>query len=124
MKLTVDKMLYHWYSKVYPNYKSKAFQVSLLWSPSLCFNLDISPVRTFGTNWFYYLNIFGILVIDLNKSNNEEDHAGLRINLNILGIDVDYENCDVRHWDYDSDMWEACDINQMNRNYYINHERY
>lgn len=124
MKISVNKILYHWYSKVYPNFKSKSLQISL--SQNFNFNLDINinPVKSFSNVYYYNLNLFGLLTISLTKT-SEEDHAGVMFTLNLFGFDIDYTNTDVRHWDYENDCWEYYEneIQEMNDNYYKTHKK-
>lgn len=105
MKISVNKILYHWYTKIPKNFKSKSFQISFMWNTGWDILMDINFDQSFGNIFiirFYLLGLF-----DLNIYKNKEcDHAGSSFNLNILGLDLEYENKDVRHYDYDNDKWE------------------
>jgi hypothetical protein len=40
------------------------------------------------------------------KLNFKGDHAGLQIELGLLGYNVEFNVYDTRHWDYEHDCWE------------------
>ena len=105
MKISINKLLFHWYTKVPVNNKSKSVQLSLMWQPmsELLFNVDWN--RGYGHIFTFNLTILGLIRIVFYK-NEFDDHAGLRFQLNFFGLDFEYENKDIRHWDYDNDCWE------------------
>jgi hypothetical protein len=35
------------------------------------------------------------------------DHAGFHVELIVLGGMIEFDFCDMRHWDYDNDCWEV-----------------
>ena len=39
------------------------------------------------------------------------DHAGPRLNLGVLGYNLDIALCDNRHWDYTNNRWEKHESN-------------
>lgn len=52
---------------------------------------------------FPYSNLFGILIdTDLTGS----DHAGPRVELELLGISLIVQVHDSRHWDYEAKTWQ------------------
>lgn len=116
MKLSVNKILYHWYGKVNLNYKYHEFQLS--WMPSFTpeIELNFSLRRTFGNITPVSIRLFGLFSLS-SWHTREEDHAGFYFNVNILGLDIDYSYKDVRHYDFDKEEWEDCDIEEINRNY-------
>lgn len=106
------KILYHWYSKL-KNNKSWEFQLS--WAPNISSNFEIS----FETAYYPLLviNLFELFKFEVSNS-KEEDHAGFRMNIRILGIDIDLNHTDCRHWNYEEDRWETQeDIDQQNEEY-------
>jgi hypothetical protein len=116
MKLSVNKILYHWYGKVQPNYKYHAFQVS--WMPDFRpeIELDLSLRRSFGNITPVNIRVLGLLSLRIYHT-RDEDHAGLYFNLNLLGLDIDYNYIDVRHYDHDNEKWEECNIEEINKHY-------
>lgn len=116
MKISVNKILYHFYGKVHSNYKYNEFQVSFLPQFMLDFDFSFSLRRSFGTLNLLDVCVFGFFVIHIYHSKND-DHAGFYFNLNILGLDIDYSYKDVRHYDHDNDTWEECDIESINNEY-------
>lgn len=120
MKISVNKILYHWYSKVNPDYKYHEFQVSFM--PEFFMDIDfcLSLRRSFGT-----LNLINILILGLFSiriyHTKDDDHAGFYFSINILGLDIEYSYKDVRHYDYNNDKWEECDIEAINKKYYESH---
>lgn len=105
MKLSVNTILFHWYTKKPKNFKSKSVQLSLAWEPLPLFNFWIDFLHQFGNVYNFCFNLCGILKLVIEKD-EECDHAGFRFNLNIFGLDFEYDNKDIRHWDYDNDTWE------------------
>jgi len=102
MKLSVNKILYHWTTNIPKRFKVTEIQLSLLFKliPVINFNIDMSiryPILD--------INFLGLISLNIYKS-TEEDHAGFYINLNLFGLDIDLNYHDVRHWDYDKDNWE------------------
>lgn len=104
MKISVNKILYHWYSKPINN-KSKEIQLSLFFGFYPCFDFNFDFLQQFGNIFLFNIDIFGLFRFNIYK-NKEQDHAGFGININILGLDFDFNNKDIRHWDYDNDKWE------------------
>jgi len=46
-------------------------------------------------------------IINLHfKLNFKGDHAGLQLELGLLGYDLEFSIYDTRHWDYEHDCWE------------------
>jgi hypothetical protein len=82
----------------------------------LDFDLSFSFRRSFGTLSLLYICVFGLFTIRISHS-VDEDHAGFRFNTNILGLDIDFSNIDVRHYDYDNEKWEDCNIEEINAAY-------
>lgn len=116
MKISVNKILYHFYGRVQPNYKYNEFQVSFMPSFSFDFDCSFSFKRAFGTLNLLNICLFGFFTLRAYHS-IEEDHAGFYFNINIFGLDIDYNYKDVRHYDHDNDKWEECDIEEINSNY-------
>jgi len=116
MKL-VDKTLYHWYSEVYKNYKSKSVQISLDFNFYKSIAIDIDFIRKYDNIGMVSIDFLGLFIFHLYKDENC-DHAGLTFQLNILGLDFEYNNRDVRHWDDDFRNFEYCDIEELNKKYY------
>ncbi len=114
MKISVNKILFYWYTKIPKNFKSKSFQISLLWEPMLQLLVDFDYSDGFGDLWNIRVNIFGLFNLT-TYYNKECDHAGLNITLNILGLDLEYRNTDIRHWDYDNKKWEELDDSINNK---------
>ena len=116
MKLSVNKILYHWYSKVNPDYKYHQFQASLMpdFRPEI--ELDFSLRRAFGNITPVSICFLGLVSLQIRHT-REEDHAGLYFNFNFLGLDIDYNYIDVRHYDHDEEKWEECNIEEINREY-------
>lgn len=103
MEIVKFKILYLCNSKVKDN-KCKEFQINwyLCLMPKICFDLDFTR---FWSNLFTFdLNLFNIIGLNINK-NIKCDHAGLRINFKLLGLDFDYSHYDIRHWDEENDGW-------------------
>jgi hypothetical protein len=40
------------------------------------------------------------------KLNFKGDHAGIQIELGLLGYSTEFQIYDTRHWDYENDCWE------------------
>ena len=38
--------------------------------------------------------------------NSRRDHAGIRLEVGLLGYEIELHLYDVRHWDYQKDTWE------------------
>lgn len=105
MKISVNKILYHWFTKEPVDNKSKSFQVSLMWQPlsEIYFSIDWS--RSYGHIFTFNLTLFGLIRLIYYKD-KEMDHAGSTFQLHILGLDIEYTNRDIRHWDDENDCWE------------------
>jgi len=77
-----------------------------MWSfqllPQLLFKLA-TPLK-YNKEYIFNINIFNILSLFINKS-YERDHAGFLIDLNVFGLNIMYNNYDIRHWDEDNDCW-------------------
>lgn len=122
MKISVNKILYHYYGRVHSNYKSNEFQISFFPQFMLDFDFDFSLRRSFGTLSLLNINLFGLFSTRIYHSKCE-DHAGFYFNVNILGLDIDYNYKDVRHYDYDNEKWEECDIESINKEYDRRHNK-
>lgn len=99
------KTLYYWSQKPKGN-KAKELQIytSLYLTPKLEFILNLSQSE-YDTNIFnFVINIFGLFEFNINKNKNS-DHAGLRIELNLFGLVIDYNHYDIRHWNDETDDW-------------------
>lgn len=105
MKISINKLLFHWYTKVPVNNKSKSVQLSLMWQPMSEIGLTIDWSQGFGNIFLLNFDLFGVIRIVFHKD-KECDHAGSRFQLHFFGLDFEYENKDIRHWDYDNDCWE------------------
>ena len=46
-----------------------------------------------------------LLLAELKLSFRGQDHAGLRIELGLLGFVVSFQLYDCRHWDYNKNQW-------------------
>jgi len=103
MEIGKFKILYLWNSIVKDN-KCKEFQISwyLYLMPKITFDLDL--IRNWGHIFTLDINLFNIIALNIKK-NKETDHAGLRINFILLGLDFDYNHYDIRHWDDENDKW-------------------
>lgn len=105
MKISVNNILFYWFTKKPKNFMNKSFQVSWFWNPKLEFDIHFDFVKSFGSIFDIRINLFGLF--DLYTYKDEEvDHAGFSFTLNILGLDFEYTNRDIRHWDYDNDCPE------------------
>lgn len=69
----------------------------------IAFNVDWN--RGYGHISTFNLTILGVIRIIFYK-NEFEDHAGSTLQIHLFGVDFEYENRDIRHWDYDNDCWE------------------
>lgn len=79
------------------------------WEIQIEYNLSIQPQINFGINFlggfwfdFTFLDLFNL---EVQRTYNQ-DHAGWRVEIKILGLDIYYTYHDIRHWDYDNDKWE------------------
>ena len=114
MKISVVKILYHWYGKVHKNYKNWEIQLSWFFKPY--------PELLFVLNFYkrtrsFLFSLLGLIKIHLQKI-NDADHAGYYFSLNIFGLDFDVCYKDVRHYDHDAEKFEECDIEEINRHYF------
>jgi hypothetical protein len=97
------KTIYYWTQKPKEN-KAKELQIytSLYLKPEIYFNLNLSQQ---DTNIFNFdIELFGLLNFLICKD-KKSDHAGLRIELNIFGLNINYIHYDIRHWDDENDTW-------------------
>lgn len=97
------KTIYYWSKKPKEN-KAKELQIytSLYLTPEINFNLNLSQQ---DTNIFNFdIRLFGLLNLLICKD-KKSDHAGLRIELNLFGLNTNYTHYDTRHWDYENDAW-------------------
>ena len=98
------KILHYWKSQLYKNYKFQEFQIS--WMPGFDRSLEfgISLQRIYGN-----LQLIKLFLLDqINFSithTTKEDHAGLRMELHLFGLNIQYLYIDVRHYDYENDKW-------------------
>lgn len=107
------KILYYWYQKEPVNHKYWNFQLS--WAFSLSQSLTF--VFDSGKEWIFEFNFFNLFKIHTYRT-VESDHAGFRLNIRLLILDVDLNHIDIRHWNYDEDRWETQeDIDAQNLEY-------
>ena len=99
MKLSVGKILSHWTSKK-PNKDFKVWEIQLSWTFSLDWIIQFAIYP-----WCMYLDLFGVIGFNIRKD-SKCDHEGFYMNLKFLGIDIDINYYDVRHWDYDNKCHE------------------
>ena len=81
------------------NHKYLELQTYLYLYPKFTFNCEISCFQYLNFN---LLNLFSIKV----EINRKQDHSGLYVNLNILGLNQSFNIYDIRHWDIENDCWE------------------
>lgn len=43
------------------------------------------------------------------KIGYKEDHAGVSLELSLLGTQIYFKIYDTRHWNYKNDCWETCE---------------
>lgn len=60
---------------------------------------------TFTKQTMFYIDVLKLLTLNISNSRNQ-DHAGFRIELNVLGMNFDYSYYDERHWDDENNKWE------------------
>ena len=85
------------------NNKFKEIQIYLNFNIAFNFNLDIKR----NDKYDYYLDFdfLNLFTFNICKTKNT-DHAGFYLSLNIIYINIEYNNLDIRHWDYDNNCFE------------------
>ena len=82
------------------------FTLSNPWSKT--FRIVSGRHGSFTHNKAWEVNIYrtaNILNIECNI-NSRQDHAGIRLELGLLGYEIELHIYDVRHWDHQKDTWE------------------
>lgn len=100
----INKQIFYAFSKVNSKFKYHEFQISFIPLFELNILLKISFKRYLGNLNLLNCDLFAILSIYIIHT-TKEDHAGLYLSLNILGIDFEYSFKDVRHYDYTNDKF-------------------
>ncbi len=70
--------------------------------------------KTWMPNKFWELGVYktnSIILFTFNFT-IRGDHAGLKFDFGILGLDINFMIYDNRHWDYDNDCWETYEGNK------------
>jgi len=73
-------------------------------------NLWCRSYSTLFKNKFIEIEVYkesGIVVFGLDLT-TQQDHAGLDIEVGLLGYCVRFNFYDNRHWDYENKCWENC----------------
>lgn len=106
MKISVDKILFHWYQKVPKNFKYASMQLNLLWSFAKEISFIFDFEKCYSSVYIVDLNFLRLIRFHFYKT-RECDHAGTFLNIQLFGLDFDFEYKDVRHWDEEKEDWES-----------------
>lgn len=99
-----------WWVFSYSVSKFKLLEISIRFKTlklSKFFDFDI---QLFGICYYLFVNISLFGLFDFHISyNDKDDHAGFRFNISILDLCLEFNICDIRHWDFDQECWEKLD---------------
>lgn len=72
-----------------------------------------SGILTQNKAWEF--NIYRTATIFSNRLEltMNRDHAGLRLEIGLLGYEVEFQIYDVRHWNYEKKEWETYEENLL-----------
>ncbi len=114
MKISINRLLWHWYTPKPKNNKSFEIQLSVLLPKTMDLELQIG--YCYGSP-LLYINFLDLFRLSL-QWRRKQDHAGIEFNTNLLGVDLDLNYTDIRHWNYDADRFETQEeIDQENFEY-------
>ncbi len=69
-------------------------------------SFPVLPPHKFFTVQLSWSNYWDLIDVTFDLDFKGQDHAGLRIDLKVLGLFFVFNIYDHRHWDYDNDCWE------------------
>lgn len=95
------------YYRSWPPVKNKAKELQVMWSPQLKpeVTLVVDLVKTYENVFDIEISLLGLISLKIYRT-RQQDHAGIRYNFQLFGIETDFSIYDIRHWDYDNDCWE------------------
>lgn len=76
-----------------------------IWKKFTTFHKQISKNKHIEIETFYCND--HLLKIELDFRLVGRDHAGIRLSGNVLGLEVEINFYDVRHWNYENNCWEG-----------------
>lgn len=100
-------MIYFKFSIANPFAKSAGS--GLIQSDYIEIDKSVSKNKAFSIQFSRWATAWEIFHISIDTQLSGHDHAGLELQLEILGFFFDMRLYDKRHWDYEKGTWEVYD---------------
>lgn len=105
MQIIKFKNLYAIFGKL-TQLKNWEFQIFYNLGINLSTDFSFQILQKYSNNYYcIHINIFNLITF-YNGWTKEQDHAGFGIELGILGLNIQYNIYDIRHWNDEINNYE------------------